>query len=115
MSEDCIFCKIAAGEAPANMVHEEKEFVAFRDILPQAPIHILVIPRTHITSSADLTEGQEELAGRLVTIAKSLAEKEGIADRGYRLVVNCGSEGGQQVPHLHLHLIGGRQLSGSLG
>ena len=115
MSEDCIFCKIAAGEAPANIVHEEKEFVAFRDILPQAPIHILVIPRTHITSSADLTEGQEELAGRLMTIAKSLAEKEGIADRGYRLVVNCGSEGGQQVPHLHLHLIGGRKLSGSLG
>lgn len=115
MSEDCIFCKIAAGEAPANIVHEEKEFVAFRDILPQAPIHILVIPRTHITSSADLAEGQEELAGRLMIIAKSLAEKEGIADRGYRLVVNCGSEGGQQVPHLHLHLIGGRKLSGSLG
>jgi histidine triad (HIT) family protein len=115
MSEDCIFCKIAAGEAPADIVHEEKEFVAFRDILPQAPIHILVIPRTHITSSADLTEGQEELAGRLMIIAKSLAEKEGIEDRGYRLVVNCGSEGGQQVPHLHLHLIGGRKLSGSLG
>jgi len=115
MSEDCIFCKIAAGEAPADMVHQEEEFVAFRDILPQAPIHILVIPRTHITSSADLTEGQEWLAGRLITIAKSLAEKEGIADRGYRLVVNCGSEGGQQVPHLHLHLIGGRKLSGSLG
>ncbi|MFO7712462.1 MAG: histidine triad nucleotide-binding protein [Dehalococcoidia bacterium] len=115
MSEECIFCKIAAGEAPANIVHEEKEFVAFRDILPQAPIHILVIPRTHITSSADLTEGQEDLAGRLMIIAKSLAEKEGIADRGYRLVVNCGSEGGQQVPHLHLHLIGGRKLSGSLG
>jgi histidine triad (HIT) family protein len=115
MSEDCIFCKIAAGEAPADIVHEEKEYVAFRDILPQAPIHILVIPRTHITSSADLTEGQEELAGRLMIIAKSLAEKEGIEDRGYRLVVNCGSEGGQQVPHLHLHLIGGRKLSGSLG
>ena len=115
MAEDCIFCKIAAGEAPANIVHEEKEFVAFRDILPQAPIHILVIPRTHITSSADLTEGQEDLAGRLMIIAKSLAEKEGIADTGYRLVVNCGSEGGQQVPHLHLHLIGGRKLSGSLG
>lgn len=115
MSEDCVFCKIAAGEAPADIVHEEKEFVAFRDIVPQAPIHILVIPRTHITSSADLTEGQEELAGRLMTIAKSLAEKEGIEDRGYRLVVNCGSEGGQQVPHLHLHLIGGRKLSGSLG
>jgi len=115
MSEDCIFCKIAAGEEPADIVHEEKEFVAFRDILPQAPIHILVIPRTHITSSADLTEGQEGLAGRLMTIAKTLAEKEGIADRGYRLVVNCGSEGGQQVPHLHLHLIAGRKLSGSLG
>jgi histidine triad (HIT) family protein len=115
MAEDCIFCKIAAGEAPANIVHEEKEFVAFRDILPQAPIHILVIPRMHITSSADLTEGQEDLAGRLMIIAKSLAEKEGIADTGYRLVVNCGSEGGQQVPHLHLHLIGGRKLSGSLG
>ena len=115
MSEDCVFCRIAAGEAPADIVHEENEFVAFRDIVPQAPIHILVIPRTHITSSADLTEGQEELAGRLMTIAKSLAEKEGIEDRGYRLVGNCGSEGGQQMPHLHLHLIGGRKLSGSLG
>ncbi len=115
MPDECIFCRIAAGEAPGDIVYKDKDCVAFRDISPQAPVHILVIPRTHITSSAELIEGQEELAGRLMIIAKSLAEKEGIADRGYRLVVNCGSEGGQQVPHLHLHLIGGRRLSGALG
>lgn len=115
MTDECIFCRIAAGQAPGDIVYKDEDFVAFRDILPQAPTHILIIPRKHITSAAELTEGQEELAGRLMIIARGLAEKEGIADRGYRLVVNCGSEGGQQVPHLHLHLIGGRRLSGALG
>jgi histidine triad (HIT) family protein len=76
---------------------------------------VLIIPRTHIASSAELTEGQQELAGRLIIIAKKLAEKEGIAKRGYRLVINCGPEGGQLVPHLHLHLIGGRRLDDRLG
>jgi len=115
MAEECIFCRIAAGEAPANMVYQDEDFLAFRDILPKAPTHVLIIPKTHITSVAELSEEQQELAGRLIIIAKNLAEKEGIAKKGYRLVINCGTEGGQLVPHLHLHLIGGRKLDAKLG
>ena len=89
--------------------------MAFRDIEPQAPKHVLIVPKTHITSLAELTEEQQELAGCLIILAKDLAEKEGIAKSGYRLVINCGPEGGQLVPHLHLHLIGGRRLNGKLG
>jgi histidine triad (HIT) family protein len=115
MAEECIFCKIIAGEVPSNIVYQDEDFLAFRDILPKAPIHVLIIPKTHITSAAELTEGQQNLIGRLIIIAKNLAEKEGIAKKGYRLVINCGSEGGQVVPHLHLHLIGGRQMDAKLG
>jgi histidine triad (HIT) family protein len=115
MSEECIFCRIIAGEIPADIVYQDEDFLAFRDIMPKAPTHVLVIPKTHVTSTAELTDGQEELAGRLIIIAKNLAEKEGIAKKGYRLVINCGSEGGQIVPHLHLHLIGGRQMDAKLG
>jgi histidine triad (HIT) family protein len=115
MAKGCIFCRIVAGEVPSNVVYQDEDFLAFRDISPQAPIHVLIISKTHIASSAELTEGQQELAGRLIIIAKKLAEKEGIAKRGYRLVINCGPEGGQLVPHLHLHLIGGRRLDDRLG
>ena len=115
MAEECIFCRIVAGQLPANIVYQDEHFLAFRDILPRAPIHVLIIPKTHITSAAELTEEQQELAGQLIIIAKNLAEQEGIAKTGYRLVINCGSEGGQLVPHLHLHLIGGRQLDAKLG
>jgi len=115
MAEDCIFCQIAARQLPADIVYEDEDFLAFRDILPRAPTHVLVIPKAHITSVAELGEEQEELPGRLVILAKKLAEKEGIAGKGYRLVINCGTEGGQLVPHLHLHLIGGRQLDARLG
>ena len=115
MTEECTFCKIVAGEVPGNIVYQDKDFLAFRDILPKAPTHVLIIPKTHITSLVELADGQQELAGRLIIIAKNLAEKEGIAKKGYRLVVNCGPEGGQVVPHLHLHLIGGRQMDVSLG
>jgi histidine triad (HIT) family protein len=115
MAEECIFCRIVAGEIPAGMVYQDKDFLAFRDIMPKAPTHILIIPKTHITSAAELTEGQENLAGRLIIIANKLAEKEGIARKGYRLAINCGPEGGQIVPHLHLHLIGGRQMDAKLG
>ncbi len=115
MAGECIFCRIVAGELPANMVYQDEHFLAFRDILPRAPTHVLIIPKTHITSATELTEEQQELAGRLIIIAKNLAEKEGIAKNGYRLVINCGHEGGQLVPHLHLHLIGGRQLDAKLG
>jgi histidine triad (HIT) family protein len=115
MADECIFCRIVAGEAPANMVYQDEDFVAFRDILPRAPTHVLIIPKTHIASIAELAEEQQELVGRLIIIAKNLAEKEGIAEKGYRLVINCGTEGGQLVPHLHLHLIGGRKLDARLG
>jgi len=115
MTEECIFCRIAAGEVPSDIVYQDEDFLAFRDILPKAPTHVLIIPKTHITSVAELTERQQRLAGRLILIAKKLAEKEGIARKGYRLVINCGPEGGQVVPHLHLHLIGGRKLDARLG
>lgn len=115
MAEQCIFCRIVAGEMPSDIVYQDEDFLAFRDISPQAPTHVLIIPKTHITSLAQLTEEQQELAGRLIIIARKLAEKEGIAKRGYRLVINCGPEGGQLVPHLHLHLIGGRKLGDRFG
>jgi len=115
MAEECIFCRIVAGEVPGDIVYQDEDFLAFRDISPQAPTHLLVIPKTHITSSAELTGGQQGLVGRLIIIAKNLAEKEGIAERGYRLVINCGPDGGQVVPHLHLHLIGGKRLEDRLG
>jgi histidine triad (HIT) family protein len=115
MAEECIFCRIVAGGVPGDIVYQDEDFLAFRDISPQAPTHLLIIPKIHITSSAELTEEQQELAGRLIIIAKNLAGKEGIDKRGYRLVMNCGPDGGQAVPHLHLHLIGGRRLDDRLG
>jgi histidine triad (HIT) family protein len=115
MAEKCIFCRIIAGEVPSDIVYQDEDFLAFRDISPQAPIHMLIIPKTHISSSAELTEGQQGLIGRLIIVAKNLAEKEGIAKGGYRLVINCGPDGGQAVPHLHLHLIGGKRLEDKLG
>jgi histidine triad (HIT) family protein len=115
MTEECIFCGIVAGKVPGDVVHQDEDVLAFRDILPKAPTHLLIVPKAHITSVAELADEQQELAGHLIIIAKSLAEKEGIADKGYRLVINCGPEGGQVVPHLHLHLIGGRQMEAKLG
>jgi histidine triad (HIT) family protein len=115
MTEECIFCGIVAGKVPGDVVHQDEDVLAFRDILPKAPTHLLIIPKAHITSVAELADEQQELAGHLIIIAKNLAEKEGIAKRGYRLVMNCGPEGGQVVPHLHLHLIGGRQMEAKLG
>jgi histidine triad (HIT) family protein len=115
MAEKCLFCCIIAGKIPSDIVYQDKDFLAFKDIEPQAPTHIIVIPKTHIASLAELTEQQQELTGRLVILAKKIAEKEGIEKSGYRLAINCGPEGGQVVPHLHLHLIGGRKLSDQLG
>ena len=112
---DCIFCQIAAGEIPADILYQDEEIVAFRDINPLAPVHLLVIPRKHIAFLSDLTEAESSLVGDMVITANKLAEQEGIAESGYRLVVNCGQHGGQLVPHLHLHLLGGRQLSAALG
>ena len=107
MSEDCLFCRIAAGAVPADLVHDDDLVVAFRDIAPRAPTHILLIARRHIASAADLTEADAPMLGRLFAVAAGLARSAGIADDGYRLVSNVGRWGGQTVDHLHVHLKGG--------
>jgi histidine triad (HIT) family protein len=112
---DCIFCKIIAGEIPGNFDYKDEEIVAFRDVNPVAPVHILIVPRKHIALLQDLEDSELPLIGRMVKVAKGLAVKEGIAEKGYRLTINNGKEGSQQVPHLHMHLLGGRQLSGRIG
>ncbi len=112
---DCIFCKIVAGEIPSDTLYQDDEVVAFRDINPQAPVHLLVIPREHIAYLSDVTAEQSGLLGRMAAVANRLAKSEGIAEKGYRIVVNCGDQGGQLVAHLHMHLLGGRQMAGQLG
>jgi histidine triad (HIT) family protein len=107
---DCIFCKIAAQEIPADVVYSDDQVLAFRDISPQAPTHILVIPREHIATVNDLSEEHTSLIGRIVLVAKELAAEDGLAESGYRLVLNTGPDGGQAVFHIHLHLFGGRPL-----
>ena len=111
----CIFCKIAAGEIPADILYTDEEVIAFRDVNPQAPVHILIIPGEHIATLADLPEEKSVLVGHMVNVANRLAVSEGISESGYRVVVNCGQQGGQAVQHLHLHLLGGRQLADNLG
>ena len=113
-SRGCIFCQIASGEAPSDIVHQDAEIVAFRDIHPRAPTHILVIPREHITGVAEASEEQVALLGRLLLRAADIARQEGLGQRGYRLVINSGPDSGQMVPHLHLHILGGRRL-GAMG
>ena len=112
---ECVFCRIVAGEIPADIVYQDKELIAFRDIHPQAPTHILIIPKSHIASLTESTTKQQALMGRLIFLAKELAEKEGISASGYRLSVSCGADGGQLVPHIHFHLLGGRKLDDMLG
>jgi histidine triad (HIT) family protein len=112
---DCIFCKIADGSIPADIVYSDKDFIAFRDINPQAPVHDVIIPRKHIASINDLAQADQSLAGRMLLVAKEVASKEGISVSGYRLAVNCGPDGTQMVPHIHMHVLGGRLLSGQLG
>ena len=108
---DCLFCKIVNQELPADLVYEDDEFLAFNDISPQAPTHILIIPKAHIASVNDLTELEVDVPGKLVLRAKALASENGIAESGYRLILNCNPHGGQTVYHIHLHLLGGRQLT----
>ena len=108
---DCLFCKVASGEIPATLVHEDERVVAFRDISPQAPVHILVIPREHVASLDDASDDQAGLLGDMLIVARDLARSEGIAEDGYRTVLNVGADGGQTVHHIHLHLIGGRALA----
>jgi len=108
MMTDCIFCKIISGESPAKIIYRDDLVTAFRDIHPIATTHILIISNTHIDSANELKPEDESLAGRMVMVAKQLAAREGIAERGYRMIINTGRHAGQSVFHLHLHLIGGK-------
>ncbi len=107
---DCLFCRIIAGEIPGNIVYSDERVVAFKDINPQAPMHLLVVPRRHIASLNELTSADDGLVGEMVRRAAALAAENGVADRGYRTVFNCNAEAGQTVFHIHLHVLGGRRL-----
>lgn len=100
---------------PSKILYQDEEVIAFRDIAPQAPTHLIIIPKRHIPSLAHLSEAESLLIGHMINIANQLAKEDGISESGYRLVINCGEEGGQLVPHLHMHLLGGRRLSDKLG
>lgn len=108
---DCIFCKIVAGDIPSDRVHEDGVCIAFRDIQPQAPVHVLVVPREHLARISDMTPEHEALVGHLFQVAAEVARQEDVSDQGYRLVINCGAHGQQAVDHLHVHLLGGRQMT----
>ena len=110
-SENCIFCKIVAGEIPAGKVYEDERAVAFSDINPQAPTHALVIPRAHIASLNEAEESDAALLGHLLLVAARVAREEGLAESGYRTVINTGAGAGQSVFHIHVHVLGGRRLS----
>ncbi len=107
----CLFCRLAAGEIPSTQIHADDEVVAFRDIAPKAPVHVVVIPRRHIGSAGELTEADGDLLGRIFAVAAQIARSEGIAETGYRIVTNIGAAAGQSVPHLHFHVLGGRRLT----
>jgi len=107
---DCVFCKIAGGEVRADIVHQDEEVVAFRDINPQAPVHIVLIPRAHHTSLNHTGPEDDQTTGYLMRVAAKIARDEGIAEQGYRIVANCGPAAGQSVSHVHFHLLGGRDF-----
>lgn len=107
---DCLFCKIVAGDIPADIVYESDTALAFRDINPQAPTHVLVIPRKHISTINDIGVDDETLIGSLYTAAREIAAAEGIAEEGYRTVMNCNESAGQSVFHIHLHVLGGKRM-----
>ena len=107
---NCLFCKIIKGEIPSNKVYEDDEVLAFRDINPVAPVHILVIPKKHIDSIVQLEKEDELLVGKIYTVINKIAKQEGIYEKGFRVIVNCGEDGGQEIKHLHFHLIGGKKL-----
>lgn len=110
MSDDTLFAKIVRGDIPADIVYRDELVTAFRDISPKAPTHVLIVPNEAIATASEVEPRHEPALGRLFTAARTIAEREGIADDGYRLIVNCNDDGGQEVPHLHMHLLGGRPL-----
>lgn len=107
---DCLFCKIAAGEIPSTKVYEDEQVYAFLDIEPQAPVHIILIPKEHIPSANALTDENAAVVGHIYAVAAKLAKEQGFAEKGYRIVNNCGEDGGQTVGHIHFHLLAGRNL-----
>ncbi|MDP3963427.1 MAG: HIT domain-containing protein [bacterium] len=107
---DCLFCKIINKEIATAFVYETDAVAAFDDIHPKAPVHVLIVPKKHIETVNDAAEEDADLLGQMVLAAKAIAARAGIADRGYRLIVNCGQDGGQLIPHLHLHLLGGKRM-----
>ena len=109
MADACLFCRIVAKEIPAKIVAETADCVAFRDVNPQAPVHVVVVPRTHVPSLNEVTDAT--IVGKLAQLAKDVAQREGLAERGYRLVINTNADAGQTVFHLHMHLLGGRKMS----
>lgn len=112
---DCVFCKIIAGEIPSTQVYKDELVTAFRDIHPVSPTHVLIIPNQHIASVNDLAVSDEQVMGHLFTVARQIAEQEGVAASGYRLIINTGHDGGQEVFHLHLHLLGGQRMRHPMG
>ena len=108
---DCLFCKIIAGQIPATIVHQDEHLIAFKDINPQAPMHVLIVPRRHVASLNDLDANDDALVGEMVRRASALARAQGHGDRGYRTVFNCNSDAGQTVFHIHLHVLGGRPMT----
>ncbi len=112
---DCLFCKMVSGTITPDTVYEDDQVLAFRDINPQAPLHVLIIPKLHIDTLNQLDGSHEQLAGHLLMVAAKIAAGEGYAESGYRTVMNCNADGGQTVFHIHLHLLAGRAMRGSLG
>ena len=115
MSEETIFSKIIRKEIPADIVYQDDQVTAFRDINPQAPVHVLIIPNKLIPTVNDVETDDEQVLGRMMTVARKIAADEGIAESGYRLLVNCGPDGHQEVMHIHMHLLGGRDLGRMVG
>ena len=111
MADECLFCKILAGEVPSEIVYEDENVIAFKDIYPKAPFHVLIIPRKHIATLNDLSADDTLLAGQLFSAAKTIAKQQGFADDGYRMMMNCGEGGGQIIFHMHLHLMAGKTFS----
>jgi len=109
--DDCIFCRIISGAIPSQRVYEDDQVLAIHDINPQAPVHMLLMPKRHITSLGEVSDSEGPLIGRIALVAASLARDEGLAERGFRFLTNAGPEGGQAVAHLHFHLLGGRQMA----
>jgi len=108
---DCIFCKIASGDIPGDVVYQDDRVIAVNDIDPKAPVHILIMPKTHIPSLNEIDDSNKDIMAHILTVAANLAKTKGVAEKGYRIVNNCGVQGGQSVNHIHFHLLGGRSLT----